>query len=157
MRPFQKPNKFLLSAAMLCVCFSMISCAVKQQEKEDIILRNNSAQTELVLDNETEQITAVICDYINEASCQTTMDELEILQNLVHRLGEYGYAAIDGENQIDMTNAAQVIGFCEAVDAKKTAELTILQIFGSREMQTAAADINSGAEQEKRNTGISKI
>ncbi len=156
MRPFQKPYKFLLSAAMLCVCFSMISCAVKQQEKEDIILRDNSAQTQLVLDNETEQITAVICDYINEASCQTTMDELEILQNLVHRLGEYGYTAIDGENQIDMTNAAQVIGFCEAVDAKKTAELTILQIFGSREMQTAAADINSNAEQENGIQGFQK-
>ncbi|MDE7206514.1 MAG: hypothetical protein K2N90_05065, partial [Lachnospiraceae bacterium] len=45
---------------------------------------------------------------------------------IVERFGENGYPAVDSKNQIDMTNAEQVIAFCQAVDTKNGAKLSII-------------------------------
>ena len=44
----------------------------------------------------------------------------------MERLGGQGYAAVDSKNQVDMTNAKQVLEFCEAAEKQEPAELTIL-------------------------------
>lgn len=51
---------------------------------------------------------------------------LETMRGILERFGEYGYAAVDRKNQLDMVNADQVIRFCEAVNAKICADLTII-------------------------------
>ena len=38
------------------------------------------------------------------------------MRSMVAILGENGYAAVDSENPIDMTQAEQALLFCKAVD-----------------------------------------
>ena len=49
-----------------------------------------------------------------------------MIRNIVNRLGEYGYTAVDSENQIDMTEPDSVLQFCETAEAGEKAELTII-------------------------------
>ena len=79
-------------------------------------------------DYEAEEI-AKICEDIYETALKDNKgDSLTILRNLINKLGEKGYAAVDCDNQIDMTKSDQVMQFCEQVDAKETAEITILVV-----------------------------
>ncbi len=54
--------------------------------------------------------------------------DLERLRELITRLGESGYPAVDSGNQIDMVQAAQAERFCEKVDSGQEAEITILEV-----------------------------
>ena len=54
--------------------------------------------------------------------------DLEMIRSIVNRLGENGYPAVDSKNQIDMTEVEQVVRFCDMVDNKEEAELTILEV-----------------------------
>lgn len=56
------------------------------------------------------------------------MADLETIRGIVNRLGENGYPAVDNRNQVNMTEAEQVLEFCKKVDAQEEAELTILEI-----------------------------
>lgn len=53
---------------------------------------------------------------------------METIRSIVNRLGENGYPAVDSKNQIDMTEAEQVVQFCEQVEAKEDGEITIIQV-----------------------------
>lgn len=56
------------------------------------------------------------------------MDDLEMFRSIVTRFGDYGYAAIDGRNQIDMAESEQVVSFCGKVDTKAEGRLTLIKI-----------------------------
>lgn len=94
--------------------------------------------------NDAESIAAVYRDIYNEAVEKNTLGSLETLRSIVARLGENGYVAVDSENQVDMAGAEQVIEFCEAVDEKKSAALTIIVIkdFGFRKFDLKTEDGN---------------
>ncbi|MEY8518198.1 DUF6070 family protein [Lachnospiraceae bacterium 29-84] len=87
-------------------------------------------------------IAAVYRDIYDEAVEANTLGSLETLRSIVARLGENGYVAVDSENQVDMAGAEQVIEFCEAVDEKKSATLTIIVIkdFGFRKFDLKTED-----------------
>lgn len=77
---------------------------------------------------EAEHIAEILSDIYEEAAGTATLGSLDITRRMVIRLGENGYVAVDGKNQVDMTEAAQVLKFCQAVDEKRNAELTIIVI-----------------------------
>ena len=54
---------------------------------------------------EAEYIAALYRDLYDRAMEADTLGSLESLQAIVGRLGENGYAAVDSENQVDMTGA----------------------------------------------------
>lgn len=130
-----KSNKFRLLATAFCACLAMNACAIKQHGQRDTVVLDNSAlfhetqpshELESKFESKKQQLTAVIIAAMAEAAS---------IQTIINRLGEHGYVAVDGENQINLTNAAQVIQFCDAVRAKRTAELTIIQVIGSGNAQ----------------------
>jgi len=129
-----KSNKFRLLATAFCACLAMNACVMKQHGQRDTVVLDDSAlfhetQPSHELESKFEskqQLTAVIIAAMAEAAS---------IQTIINRLGEHGYVAVDGENQINLTNAAQVIQFCDAVRAKQTAELTIIQVIGSGNAQ----------------------
>lgn len=41
------------------------------------------------------------------------MADLETIRGIVNRLGENGYPAVDNRNQVNMTEAEQVLEFCK--------------------------------------------
>lgn len=70
----------------------------------------------------------VCLDLYKKAAEENKLADLEVIRSIVNRFGEHGYTAVDSRNQINMTEAEQVIRFCEAVDAKEEAELTIMEV-----------------------------
>ena len=63
-----------------------------------------------------------------KAEEENKLADLETIRSIVNRLGENGYPAVDNRNQVNMTEAEQVLEFCKKVDAQEEAELTILEI-----------------------------
>ena len=119
----QRSSKFLMFALTVCACFAMNACAVKQHGQNDIVVLDyralsletpSGSMTKGDEKTEIKQINAIISEAMKDAAAQSTAAPLEIIRKAVTALGENGYAAIDGENQINLTNAAQVIDFCNA-------------------------------------------
>lgn len=79
-------------------------------------------------DYETDEITKICEDIYETALKDNKGDSLTTVRNIVNQLGEKGYAAVDCDNQIDMTKSDQVMQFCKQVDAKKPAEITIIVV-----------------------------
>lgn len=75
-----------------------------------------------------ENIAELCQDICNEAVSEHELGSLETAQHIVRELGQRGYTAVDSENQIDMTEPQQVRRFCEAVDGREEAELTIIVV-----------------------------
>lgn len=106
---------------------------------------------------DAEGIAAAYRDIYEEAVEADTLGSLETLQRIVARLGEKGYVAVDSENQVDMAGAGQVVEFCEAVEEKKEAALTIIVMkdFGFRkfdlETEDGSVNIVRGYYQYDRN------
>ena len=53
---------------------------------------------------------------------------METIRSIVNCLGENGYPAVDSRNQVNMTEAEQVLEFCEKVDTQEEAEITIIEV-----------------------------
>lgn len=90
-------------------------------ESEEQILRQDTGKS-------TEKISDICLDLYTKAEEENKLADLEMIRSIVRRFGENGYPAVDVRNQVDMTEAQQVVGFSEMVDAGEEAELTIIEI-----------------------------
>lgn len=77
---------------------------------------------------DAEEIINVCMDLYEKAAEENKLADLETIRGIVKRLGENGYPAVDSRNQVNMTEAEQVLEFCEKVDAQEEAEITILEV-----------------------------
>ena len=75
-----------------------------------------------------EEIISICIDLYKKAADENTIADLETIRSIVNCLGENGYPAVDSRNQVNMTEAEQVLEFCEKVDAQEEAEITILEV-----------------------------
>ena len=75
-----------------------------------------------------EEIINICIDLYKKAAEENQIANLETIRSIVNCLGENGYPAVDSRNQVNMTEAEQVLEFCEKVDAQEEAEITILEI-----------------------------
>ena len=78
--------------------------------------------------DDAEEIISACIDLYEEAGKKNRADDPETIQAIVSRLGENGYPAVDQFNQVNMSEACQVLEFCEKVDAREEAEITILEV-----------------------------
>lgn len=76
----------------------------------------------------TEEIINICIEFYEKAEKDNKLADLETIQSIVNSLGENGYPAVDNRNQVNMTEAEQVLEFCKKVDAQEEAEITILEI-----------------------------
>ena len=74
---------------------------------------------------QAKEIAAACRDIYSSAAEAQTLGQPDTVRQLVNRLGEYGYAAVDSENQINMANADQVTSFCRSVEEESAADLTL--------------------------------
>lgn len=77
---------------------------------------------------DAEEIINICIDLYEKAAEENKLADLETTRGIVNRLGENGYPAVDSRNQVNMTEAEQVLEFCEKVDAQEEAEITILEV-----------------------------
>lgn len=75
-----------------------------------------------------EEILESCCEVYKEAAKKDQLGDLEMLRNLVNKLGESGYTAIDSENQINMTEYEKFIQFCEAKEKGKEGRITVVEV-----------------------------
>lgn len=114
-------------SGLLAISFMMIlsisGCGDTSRQSTDAP-ENESQGTE---DN-TDKLMDICLDLYEKAAIENKTDDLEMIRSIVNRFGEHGYPAVDSENQINMTEAEQVVGFCEMVDAQEEAEITIIKV-----------------------------
>lgn len=171
---WERKNIHLLFAMVGIVAFIMAGCSDELPEAPG--LRETAGDRGVYPSSgdqcdDAESIAAVYRDIYDEAAAGTPSGEpsvpepapaaegasgnkgetgalasLETLQRIVARLGENGYVAVDSENQVDMAGAEQAIEFCNAVEEKKSASLSIIVIkgFGFRkfDLETEGGNVN---------------
>ena len=79
-------------------------------------------------EEDADEIINICIDLYEKATEENKLADLETIRGIVNRLGENGYSAVDSRNQVNMTEAEQVLEFCEKVDAQEEAEITILEV-----------------------------
>ena len=122
-----KAKRYLVVVAAV-LSFTMTGCGNKPQKVQSTrLMENNSEYSEEKSDRlRAENIIAFCQDIYERAVEENTSGSLEMMRSVIEGLGDNGYTAVDEKNQINMTGAERVIQFCESVDAKENAELTII-------------------------------
>lgn len=79
-------------------------------------------------EEDAENLIDICLDLYEKAAEENRTDDLETVRSIVKRFGENGYPAVDSRNQIDMTQAEQVVRFCETVEMHEEAKITIIEV-----------------------------
>lgn len=122
-------RKFVIISLIL-TCFIVAGCSAKSTESTDI-----SAGTETV----TETVTVIDQDDlpadIPEIE-QIFIDEydnrdgsMQYVRQIVDRLADCGFIAIDSENKVDMANAENMRPFIASLKSGEQAGVTVLRVF----------------------------
>lgn len=120
-----------LLGCLAVVLIAMTGCNNEQPIEMDTTIVTSEEHSQSIKGNdqvETDNIVAICSDIYDEAIQTNALGSMDMVRNIVNRLGENGYTAVDSENQIDMTEPDKVIQFCEKVDAGEEAELTVIVV-----------------------------
>lgn len=137
-----------LTAISFILMLSIVGCSDAPPEEAKVL--------ETVIDfpaiseesqEDADKIISSCIELYQKAEEENKLADLETIRSIVNRLGENGYPAVDSKNQIDMTEAEQVVRFCEMVDAKEAAEITIIEVsylpgFVKYDLQTKDGNVN---------------
>ena len=145
----EKNKKTLLFAMIILILSIMTGCSDETPEVSDIEITQQDGEVYSFDKNDSasaERIAEILSDIYEEAVDTNTLGSLDIMRRMVARLGENGYVAVDSGNQIDMTQAEQVLAFCKAVDEKEMDEVTIIVVMevGIRkfDLKTEGGNVN---------------
>ena len=118
-----------LAAISFVLMLSVSGCSDAPPEEDTVSETVIDVQDVSEEEQENEEEIINICiDLYDKAAEENKLDDLEIIRSIVNRLGENGYPAVDSRNQVNMTEAEQVLEFCEKVDAQEEADITILEV-----------------------------
>lgn len=133
---------------MFVMAVVLIGCSGRSEGSDADVLEENSELyiSYKVDDVDAEDIGAIYGDIYHEAVESGRRDSLDITRRIVSGLGDKGYAAVDGRNQVDMAGARQVREFCKAVEERESAELTIIVVmeagFRKLDLKTENGTVN---------------
>ena len=114
-----------LAVISFVLMFSISGCSDTPPEEDTVSETVIDVQDVSEEEQENEEEIINICiDLYDKAAEENKLDDLEIIRSIVNRLGENGYPAVDSRNQVNMTEAEQVLEFCKKVDAQEEAEIT---------------------------------
>ena len=118
-----------LAVISFVLIFSISGCSDTPPEEDTVSETVVDVQDVSEEEQENEKEIINICIELYEKAAEDNkLADLETIRGIVNRLGENGYPAVDSRNQVNMTEAEQVLEFCKKVDAQEEAELTILEI-----------------------------
>ena len=118
-----------LAAISFVLILSISGCSDAPPEKDTVletVIDVQDIQEES--EEDADEIISVCIALYEKAEEENKLADLETIRSIVNRLGENGYPAVDSRNQVNMTEAEQVLEFCEKVDAQEEAEITILEV-----------------------------
>ena len=118
-----------LAAISFVLMLSVSGCSDAPPEEDTVsetVIDIQAIQEES--EENADEIISVCINLYEKAEEENKLSDLETIRSIVNRLGENGYPAVDSRNQVNMTEAEQVLEFCEKVDAQEEAEITILEV-----------------------------
>ncbi len=118
-----------LAAISFALMFSTSGCSDAPSEEytvSETVIDVQAIQEES--EEDADDIISICIELYKKSEEENTLADLETIRGIVNRLGENGYPAVDSKNQINMTQSKQVVEFCEKVDAKEEAEITIIEV-----------------------------
>lgn len=122
---FNKTGKIYLYIAFMFLglsgCSNSLSEETQSISDRDVIVSDQSYK-------DTDMIAEIYNEIYNNVLKTDTAGSFESVQRIVKLLGKNGYAAVDSENQLDMVGADQVLLFCNQVDSKEKASLSIIVV-----------------------------
>ena len=112
---FRKSN---LIAISLILMISLTGCSDNSLEEtqadETVIEMQGSLGN---TDDDVEDVIDICLEHYKNATEEykiaDKIDDLKVVRSIVNQFGENGYSAVDSKNQVDMTQADQVVEFCE--------------------------------------------
>lgn len=108
---------------------SVSGCSDISSEEVPVVDSEDEVQVQQQNTQENEEEIINICLHLYEnAAEENKIADLEVVRSIVNQFGENGYSAVDSKNQVDMTQADQVVEFCEIVETQGEAEITIIEV-----------------------------
>lgn len=126
---FKATRKVIIVCSLAVIMISSYSCILQKESQS--VQKFEDLEDKEKKETGVKIIVEIFHDVYGETNENESVETLEKTREIVKRLGEKGYAAIDSRNQINMTQAEQVIHFCKAVDEKEEAEQRIVEIMDS--------------------------
>lgn len=128
-----KKALFFWRGVFMAIGFVMLSgisgCSHITSEETAAIGSGKETQVWPLDTQEKEDDIIDIClDLYEKAAEENRLADLETIRGIVNRFGEEGYPAVDSRNQIDMTEAEQVIQFCKNAEDKEEANVSIIEV-----------------------------
>ena len=121
---------------------AMTEIAASVSDKEEAV---EASEKDMI--SETIDIAESCRDIYEKTVQENTTDNQELVRELIGRLGEIGYAAVDTENQIDMVNSGLIKQFCGKVEEKQEAKTTLFIVMENgdlirNELDTAGGEVD---------------
>lgn len=112
---------------LFLLLFGISGCSNIQPEENK---ENESSISEQNLPSDSVSIADQYRDIYEEAVNENTLGSLTVVKNIISRLGEQGYAAIDTENQnqINMVHPEFVEQFCKKVMDQQEGKVTFFSV-----------------------------
>lgn len=124
-RKGSKAGKYLIIVGII-LPLTMTGCGGRPQEMKDTVLTEMVGESGEGKQAGAESIAALYRDIYHKAAEADSPGSLEMMKSIIEGFGEKGYSAVDEWNQINMARPEQVKGFCESVEEKEDAELTVI-------------------------------
>lgn len=139
-----KTGLIAISIMMFCVVSGCSDIPTAEAPVENEIEVQNQQQA---TEEDAEQVIDICLALYEDAARENKLNDLETIRSIVNQFGENSYSAVDSKNQIDMTEAEQVVRFCYMVEAKKNAEITIIEVtylggFAKYDLQTKDGNVD---------------
>lgn len=108
---------------------SVSGCSDISSEEVPVVDSEDEVQVQQQNTQENEEEIINICLHLYEnAAEENKMADFEVVRSIINQFGKNGYSAVDSRNQVDMTQADQVVEFCEIVETQGEAEITIIEV-----------------------------
>lgn len=101
--------------------------------------------------SDNRHLEDIFLEIYTQAAEENKLSDLDTIRRIAAAFGENGYPAVDSANQIDMTEAEEVIRFCEKVDAKESGEITLIEVGYGGEFVTYDLRTEDGQVEVVRN------
>ena len=145
-----------ISGIMICMLI-IIMAFVFGAGREAVEKKDESKHN---LDNlSKEELIADLYQKIYEKVTQDeTLDDMEIMEQMIERLGKHGLTAVDGDNQIDMVNAERAEQFIGQQELGEEGELTVIRLlfpngFAKYDMRTEDGAVSVSRSYYEYNDG----
>ena len=129
----QRKSDVYLKKALIMLIFVLVldvtACSyTPSQDSSASVNAANKMQMGSSANQSIEEMINSCSGTYESAAKEQKFDDLAVVQTVVNHLGECGYPAVDSRNLVDMTEADKVLDFCQKVDAREEAEITIFVI-----------------------------